>query len=88
MRSSIPEPFTNWTASIAEDVVVIGGLWAALHHPVVFLIGLAGFVALMIWLLPRIWRGLKAVAAWVRRKLGRAPGAGAGGDPPPLEQIL
>jgi hypothetical protein len=57
----------------------------ALHHPVLFLIALAIFVAGMVWLLPRIWRGIKAVVAWVRRKLG-------GGEPepgsPPVEQIL
>jgi hypothetical protein len=26
-----PEPVTNWTASISEDLLVIGGLWAALN---------------------------------------------------------
>lgn len=51
-----PEPVSNWTASISEDLVVIGGLWAALNHPVLFVIGLIAFVALMIWLLPRLWR--------------------------------
>jgi hypothetical protein len=79
-----PEPFTNWTASIAEDVLVIGGIWTALHHPVLFLIALALFVAGMVWLLPRIWRGLKAVATWVRRKLGNEPDEGG----PPVEQVL
>ena len=27
-----PEPFSNWTASLAEDVAVIAGLWTALSH--------------------------------------------------------
>ena len=54
-----PEPFTNWTASISEDLLVIGGLWAALYHPVLFLIGLVVFILLMIWLLPRLWRLIK-----------------------------
>jgi hypothetical protein len=54
-----PEPFTNWTASIMEDLAVIGGLWTALHYPVAFLILLALFCLLMIWLLPKIWRALK-----------------------------
>lgn len=56
-----PEPFSNWIASISEDVAVIGGIWACIHHPVLFLIALAGFIALMIWLLPRIWGGVKKV---------------------------
>jgi len=33
-----PEPVTNWTASVAEDLAVIGGLWAALNHPLWFLL--------------------------------------------------
>jgi len=58
-----PEPFTNWTASIAEDLAVIAGVWAALAHPWFFLAGLAAFIVLLIWLLPKLWRGIKAVFA-------------------------
>ncbi|MDJ0741392.1 MAG: DUF4126 domain-containing protein, partial [Gammaproteobacteria bacterium] len=32
-----PEPFSNWGASVAEDVSVFAGLWAALNHPLLFL---------------------------------------------------
>jgi hypothetical protein len=39
--NTTPEPFTNWAASLSEDLLVIGGLWTALHHPSVFLGGLA-----------------------------------------------
>jgi len=56
-----PEPVTNWTASISEDLLVIGGLWAALHHPVLFVIGLVVFILVMIWLLPRLWRLIKRI---------------------------
>lgn len=66
-----PEPVTNWTASITEDVVVIGGLWTALNHPVWFLVGLVIFIALMIWLLPKLWRGIKAVFRAIGRLFGR-----------------
>ncbi|MBN1957841.1 MAG: DUF4126 domain-containing protein [Desulfuromonadales bacterium] len=62
-----PEPFSNWMASISEDVLVVAGLWTALHHPWVFIVLLIGFILLMIWLLPKIWRGIK----WVFRSLGR-----------------
>ncbi|NOQ81681.1 MAG: DUF4126 family protein [Methylophaga sp.] len=61
-----PEPFTNWTASISEDLLVIGGLWAALNHPVLFVIGLIVFILIMIWLLPRLWRLIKHIF----RKIG------------------
>jgi hypothetical protein len=61
-----PEPFSNWVTSVAEDIIVIGGLWTALNHPALFLVLLGVFIVLMIWLLPKIWRGIKLVA----RKLG------------------
>ena len=65
-----PEPFTNWAASVAEDVAVIAGLWAALNHPVLFLALLALFLVLLVWLLPKIWRGIKKVFAFIGRLFG------------------
>lgn len=59
-----PEPFSNWTASVLEDVTVLTGLWAALQHPMLFLFALAAFLLLLCFLLPKIWR---LVAALVRR---------------------
>jgi hypothetical protein len=77
-----PEPFTNWAASITEDAVVFGGLWAALYNPWLFLILLALFFALSLWLMPKIWRGLMHVAAFIRRKLGGGGQDGAESPPP------
>ena len=57
-----PEPFSNWAASIAEDVTVIAGLWLALKHPLMFIVLLALFVALLAWLTPKLFRVLKRVA--------------------------
>jgi hypothetical protein len=65
-----PEPVTNWTASISEDLLVIGGLWTALHYPVLFIIGLIVFIALMIWLLPRLWRLIKRLLQRIGSWLG------------------
>ena len=62
-----PEPFTNWGASFAEDALVLAGIWFAFQHPVVFLVALAVFIVLMIWLLPKLWRGLQAVFRSLRR---------------------
>ena len=53
-----PEPITNWFTSLGEDVVVIVGLWTALHHPLVFVVFLVVFIILLVWLLPKIWRGV------------------------------
>ena len=58
-----PEPVTNWIASISEDVAVVVGLWTALHYPVLFLLALVVMVATMIWLLPKLWRGIKLLFA-------------------------
>jgi hypothetical protein len=56
-----PEPVSNWTASLTEDALVIGGLWAMFTNPVIFLIGLGIFIILAIWLLPKLWRALKSI---------------------------
>jgi Na+/proline symporter len=56
-----PEPISNWIASVLEDVTVIFGMWAALYHPWLFLVLLIAFMLLLIWILPKIWRGIKKV---------------------------
>jgi hypothetical protein len=66
-----PEPVTNWSASIGEDVAVIAGIWAALNHPYVFLASLLLFVLLMAWLLPKLWRGVKLVVSKLAGLFGR-----------------
>jgi Domain of unknown function (DUF4126) len=73
-----PEPFTNWFASVGEDVAVIAGLWTALHNPVLFIVLLVLFILLMIWLLPKLWRSIKKVFGW----LGRLFGSGRRHTPP------
>ncbi|PIE24525.1 MAG: hypothetical protein CSA60_02960 [Neptuniibacter caesariensis] len=65
-----PEPVTNWTASISEDLMVLAGLWAALNHPIWFLIALVVFILLLIWLLPKIWRGVKKVFGFIAGLFG------------------
>jgi hypothetical protein len=56
-----PEPLTNWITSLGEDAAVIVGLWTALHYPLVFVGFLIAFILLMVWLLPKIWRGVKKI---------------------------
>ena len=51
-----PEPLSNWTASFGEDGMLLGGLWLVFHHPAVFLVLLIAFLALTIWLLPKLFR--------------------------------
>ncbi len=70
MINTSPEPITNWAASVVEDVAVVGGLWAALHYPWQFIIFLIAFVLLLIWLLPKLWRGIRkifsVIAGWFK----------------------
>ena len=75
-----PEPFTNWTASIGEDIMVIAGLWTALNHPWLFLALLAVFIVLMIWLLPKLWRAIRSVFRAIGRWFG-----GRGKEAPPAD---
>lgn len=73
MINTSPEPFSNWFASLGEDVLVIAGLWTALHSPWIFVGALILFILLMVWLLPKIWRGVKAVLNAVARLFRKQP---------------
>ncbi|HEY1266520.1 MAG TPA: DUF4126 domain-containing protein [Candidatus Binatia bacterium] len=67
-----PEPFSNWAASVGEDVTVLGALWLIFHHPLIMLLLLALFIALAIWLIPKLFgaarRGFQALRQRLRRK--------------------
>ncbi len=67
-----PEPFSNVAASLTEDVTVIGGLALAIAHPITFLCLLAAFVALLVWLLPKL---IRLAMIPIRRMAGRSPRA-------------
>ena len=56
-----PEPVSNWTASFAEDIAVFTGLWAALNHPILFLLLLVLFLMMVVYMLPRLFRAIKTV---------------------------
>lgn len=82
-----PEPFTNWFASLGEDVAVIVGVWAALTHPYIFLVFLVVFIVLAIWFLPKLWRGIKKVLAFIGGLLsGKKNDAGHDKLMPPQEK--
>ena len=61
-----PEPFSNWTASFGEDLAVGTVLWLAFAHPLIALVVLLVIVLLMIWLIPKVWRMLRAIVARIR----------------------
>jgi Domain of unknown function (DUF4126) len=56
-----PEPVSNVAASLGEESMLLTGGWLAFAHPGVFIGLLCGFILLIIWLLPKLWRGIKSV---------------------------
>jgi hypothetical protein len=70
-----PEPFSNWTLSIGEDLLVPAGLIAAIKAPLVFLVLLAVFLIAAAWLVPKLFRALRRVFG---RLAGRAAARGPG----------
>ncbi len=65
-----PEPFSNWTASLSEDALAASAVWLSLKYPLLMLGVLVVLVVLMIWLLPRLWRGVRHVFTAARQLLG------------------
>jgi hypothetical protein len=61
MINTSPEPVSNVVTSFSEEGLLLGGGWLALMHPAVFIGVLSGFILVMIWLLPKLWRGIKSV---------------------------
>jgi len=68
-----PEPFSNIGISVVEDTLVLAGLAGAIYYPTEFLVFMALFIALAIWLLPKIWRGVKFLFARIRRVFQGGP---------------
>jgi len=73
MLNTSPEPVSNWTASVAEDALVVGGLWAALYHPAVFLVLLVAVIAVTVWCLPKLWRAVRQLFGSLRAFFSGAP---------------
>lgn len=67
-----PEPFTNWSASIGGDLLVLSGMWAALKHPEIFLVLFVIFLGFSIWFLPKLWRLIKILLSKIGKFLGLA----------------
>jgi hypothetical protein len=71
-----PEPFSNWAASVGEDLMVLGGLWLTFNHPLVMLLWIAAFLALAAWLIPKLFRLAKRGFQMLRSRLGGKPAPG------------
>jgi len=65
-----PEPFSNWAASFGEDIAVGTVLWLAFAYPIAALVVLALLVAFTIWLIPKLWRFIRALLRKVTEEGG------------------
>jgi len=67
-----PEPFSNWTASVTEDVGVFVGLWAIFNYPLLMLVFVIGFCAVAVWMIPKLIqlakRGFQKIRLWFKGK--------------------
>jgi hypothetical protein len=64
-----PEPFSNWAASFGEELTVGTVLWLAFAYPIAALVVLALLVALIVWLIPKVWRFLAALMTRLSRRV-------------------
>jgi hypothetical protein len=64
-----PEPFSNWGASFTEDGMVLGGVWLAFAHPLLFLVLLALFLIATVWVLVVLGRFLRRAFSTARERV-------------------
>jgi hypothetical protein len=61
-----PEPITNWTLSIVEDVFAIGAIFLALFQPVAILVVILIFLLILAWILPKVIRRIRRMISATR----------------------
>ena len=74
-----PEPFSNWTLSVVEDVFVIGASILTVLHPVVMLVVILIFLFVLAWILPKVVRRLRQMVASLRNLFGGHPAESSNG---------
>lgn len=60
--NTIPEPFTNWTASVGEDAIAFSGMYLMMTHPNLFIVLMSILTTLAIFFTYKMYK-------FVRRKL-------------------
>ncbi|MDH5478957.1 MAG: DUF4126 domain-containing protein, partial [Nitrospinota bacterium] len=61
MINTSPEPFSNWFASITEDITAIGALWLTFNHPYVIIGFVIVFFIFALWITPKIIKAFRAI---------------------------
>ncbi|MDR0769697.1 MAG: DUF4126 domain-containing protein [Burkholderiales bacterium] len=65
-----PEPVSNWTASVGEDVTWLTLVWLIVQHPLIAGVLTLALAILCLWAIRKLWRGLRGL--W-RRFGGKIP---------------
>lgn len=66
LLNTSPEPVTNWSASLTEDTVVLGGLGLLLTYP---LVALGIVIVLTLLFVVVLWWTWRKIAAWRRPRV-------------------
>jgi len=61
-----PEPFTNWTASIGEDIAALGAVWVSINYPYAMLGFVALFFLFSLWMIPKLFRTFKSMIGKIK----------------------
>jgi hypothetical protein len=61
-----PEPVTNWILSLVEDIFAIGAAIFAVLHPIGILFVILIFLLILAWILPKVVRRIRRMAASAR----------------------
>ncbi len=68
-----PEPFSNLAVSLLEDGLVVGALWLAVQHPLLFAIALTITLVLTVLLIVALFKFLKAIGRRLASWFGPSP---------------
>ncbi len=65
-----PEPVSNWTLSIVEDIIAFLGTILAVVAPVLIAIALVIFFIFFVWFFPKIFRAIRRLFRGIRALFG------------------
>jgi hypothetical protein len=60
-----PEPVSNWSLSVVEDIIAFGGTLLAVFAPFIIAAVLFVFVVIFFWFLPKVVRRFLRMFRWV-----------------------
>jgi len=71
-----PEPFSNWAASFGEDLLAGTLIYFALAHPIAALVAVVALLLFSAWLLPKLWRFMRALIERIESWFAPSPPGG------------